>query len=72
MNEFLWACLVKRPNKRSSAAALMMHPWVASTVKGLQLKGGRSATLATLVAESMPAIAEYREQASVRAHFTRH
>lgn len=49
LHDFLSRCLVKDCDKRSSAAELLAHPWIARTVKEIGPSGKGSQMLADLV-----------------------
>ncbi|CAM9112046.1 unnamed protein product [Hapterophycus canaliculatus] len=65
-NDFVGRCLEKKPDERPSSRAILRHPWIASSVESIQSRGGESgsAVIKELVAEHLPVLTSFREDAS--------
>ncbi|GBG30421.1 Protein kinase, putative [Hondaea fermentalgiana] len=62
MREFLEASLTKAHDERPTAAQMLGYKFIAKTTKKLQSRNGCSNVVEKLVAESMPAILELRQE----------
>ncbi|CAM9676461.1 unnamed protein product [Ectocarpus sp. 13 AM-2016] len=65
-NDFVGRCLEKKPDDRPSSRAILRHPWIAASVEAIQSCDGEggSAVIQDLVAEHLPVLTKFREEAS--------